>query len=710
MSRGAHKPPRGGSSLTDAVVAALGKIDEEKTAQNALEPAPAEAGCAATKQGAPPMVSAPAAVRSNGFRSGPGSFADLVSRWAGGPGIAAPAPVAPPSEPPAVIVEAPSAPPSEPPAVVVEAAAVKAVGEPAPTPAEEPRASDSTLPDPERAPPAQPAAVVTPGGPVRIRYFGRTDVGLVREHNEDNFLVADVAAGTRNPSAPTETVLDPRGCVFAVCDGMGGAAAGEVASQMAVDTILEVMSAEPPPLDRDDFARRLVYAIEEAGHRIFSAAKMDRSRRGMGTTSTLAGLIDDTLFVGQVGDSRAYVLRGDELVLVTKDQSLVNQLIEAGQLTEEEAEAFEHSNIILQALGTTEEVTVDLTFLQLRRGDRLMMCSDGLSGLVHAEMIKEVLRDTKDQNEAASRLTQMANAGGGHDNITVIVADFDGDGLPAPDGAKACYQQYPLPPADDTVRGKSLPPRDMRMKAPGQKPGADVKRDDYVAPAAGEYAASSGGGAKIGVLLVVALLLLGAALAGWYFYGGGAAMLSGATGTSETPPPPPPRPTTGAERGAGEAQAGGATGTSPAAATGTVQVDTDVEEGTLFVNGEARGPVSDGMTLELAPGAYQLEVRDGEARLAGPESVSVSAGATSTVSLDQESIADEPAEATPDPPPPTTTEQGGSQQAGSTRRGGGEPRPTLPVPVVRPLAPPTTPPATRRGGTGGSVTPPPNPF
>ena len=323
-------------------------------------------------------------------------------------------------------------------------------------------------------------------------------------------------------------------------------------------------------------------------------------------------------------------------------------------------------------------------------------------------MIKEVLRDTKDQTEAASRLIQMANAGGGHDNITVIVADFAGDGLPAPDGAKAGYQQYPLPPVDDTVRGKSLPPRDMRMKAPAQKPGADVKRDDYVAPAPGEYPASSGGGAKIGVLLVVALLLLGAALAGWYFYGGGAAMLSGATETSETPPPP--RPTTGAARGAGETPSGaGASWTTAAAATGTVQIDTDVQEGTLFVNGEARGPVSDGMTLELAPGAYQLEVRDGEARLAGPESVSVSAGATSTVSLDQESIADEPLDDTP-APPPATTEQGSGQQAGSTRRGAGETRPTPPVPVVRPLAPPTTPPATRRGGTGGSVTPPPNPF
>src|SRR4029079_12479578 len=142
----------------------------------------------------------------------------------------------------------------------------------------------------------------------------------------------------------------------------------------------------------DDLAARLVYAIEAAGLRIFSEAKLDRTRRGMGTTSTIAALRDDHLLFRQVGDSRAYILRGDKLVQATRDQSLVNQLIEAGQLTAEEAETFEHNNIILQALGTSDSVQVDLTFVELKRGDTLLLCSDGLSGMVRNEEIREVLR------------------------------------------------------------------------------------------------------------------------------------------------------------------------------------------------------------------------------------------------------------------------------------------------------------------------------
>ncbi len=693
MSKGAQKPPRVGSSLTDAVVAALGKIDEEKTVETGQEPAAAEAGCAATRQGSapPPLVEGPPAVRTNGFRNGPGSFADLIQRWAGGPGIAAAAPPEPAPAPEPAKVEAPAEPEAEPVAEKppekppVEATAVKAVGEPPKEDEAAPPPGD-TLPDEAKVEakkepaPEQPPA---PGGAVDVHYFGRTDVGLVREHNEDNFLVAEITSGTRNPEDPREVRIDERGCIFAVCDGMGGAAAGEVASQMAVDTILEVMSQEPAPTDRDDFARRLVHSIEEAGHRIFRAAKMDRPRRGTGTTTTLAGLVDDTLFVGQVGDSRAYVLRGDDLVLVTKDQSLVNQLIEAGQLTEEEAEAFEHSNIILQALGTTEEVTVDLTFLQLRRGDRLMMCSDGLSGLVHADMIKEVLQETKDLTEASAKLIQMANAGGGHDNITVIVADFDGEGLTAGGESKPSYQQYPLPPADDTVRGKSLPPRDMRMKAPATKPGADVKRDDYAAATPLDGAEPSGGGGKMAIVLVVLLLLGVAAALGWYFYGGGAAMLAGTEATDEAPPPPPPvppgetpddpviEPPVAEPSEPGEALGADVPEPGEAGPTGRVEVATDLDEGTLYVNGEARGEVEDGMTLDLAPGAYSLEVRLGDTTLAGPVTVTVAAEGTATATLDGEVVeppAEEPPvqEVAPTPVRPTPAPAADPAPAGAT--------------------------------------------
>jgi protein phosphatase len=284
---------------------------------------------------------------------------------------------------------------------------------------------------------------------VKLRLFGRTDVGQVREHNEDNFIVADLTKESRGlmESDRVQTVGD-RGTLMGVCDGMGGAAAGEVASQLAVDIVYQRMAIGSAPADHDGLAARLVHAIESAGLRIFSEAKLDRTRRGMGTTSTVAALLDDHLFLGQVGDSRGYILRGDRLVQVTRDQSLVNQLIEAGQLTEEEAETFEHNNIILQALGTADSVQVDLTYVLLRRGDTLLLCSDGLSGMVRNDEIREILRTLDDPLEACKMLTDRANQAGGHDNITVVVAKFEGDDLLEPsradiEGLK--YTKYSLP-------------------------------------------------------------------------------------------------------------------------------------------------------------------------------------------------------------------------------------------------------------------------
>ena len=286
------------------------------------------------------------------------------------------------------------------------------------------------------------------GGEIVVKLFGRTDVGQIREHNEDNFLVADLTKKTRSLlEADRAFTVGSHGTIVGVCDGMGGAAAGEVASQLAVDIIVERMSEGGPPINRDEFAHRLVAAVEAAGLRIFTEAKVDRARRGMGTTATIAGLIDDHLFLAQVGDSRGYILRGDRLVQVTRDQSLVNQLIEAGQLTEAEAETFEHNNIILQALGTADTVQVDLTYAVLRRGDTLLLCSDGLSGMVRFDEIREVLMTVPDPLDACKVLTDKANQAGGHDNITVIVAKFDGPGIapPSADDDELVYRKYPLP-------------------------------------------------------------------------------------------------------------------------------------------------------------------------------------------------------------------------------------------------------------------------
>ena len=265
---------------------------------------------------------------------------------------------------------------------------------------------------------------------IRVDVFGRTDVGLVREHNEDNFLIADLTAGNRNIKPEVrQHVIGEKGSIFVVCDGMGGAAAGEVASQIAVDTIYDMMQKGDSPDSEEALAQRLEKAISEAGRRILTAAKLNRSQRGMGTTVTAAALMGERLLVGQVGDSRAYILRGRQFVQVTKDQSLVQQLIDAKQMTEEEARSFDKNNIILQALGTAEEVHVDMTSVLLKGGDRLVICSDGLCGLVENEAIGRAVYDAANPLEACRVLTEQACEAGGYDNITVIVASFEGEGL-----------------------------------------------------------------------------------------------------------------------------------------------------------------------------------------------------------------------------------------------------------------------------------------
>lgn len=316
-------------------------------------------------------------------------------------------------------------------------------------------------------------------GQIHLKLFGRTDVGQIREHNEDNFLIADLTAKSRSLREDDRTrIVGPCGNLFGVCDGMGGAAAGEVASQLAVDLIFEQLSNAAPPASRDDLARSLVRAIEEAGLRIYNEARADRTRRGMGTTSTVAALIDERLFLAQVGDSRGYLLRGDKFVQLTRDQSLVNQLIEAGQLTEEEAETFEHNNIILQALGTSETVQVDLTYADLRAGDTLLLCSDGLSGMIRDAEIKEALLKNPEPLAACRELTDKANAAGGHDNITVLVIQFNGPGLRSADltDEPLAYRKYTLPSADQTSTGRHVP------AAPHVNPELSTTQPALVAP------------------------------------------------------------------------------------------------------------------------------------------------------------------------------------------------------------------------------------
>ena len=269
--------------------------------------------------------------------------------------------------------------------------------------------------------------------PIRVEVFGKTDLGRTRDHNEDRFLVADLTRKAANlqPDVRQHTI-GPRGTLLVVADGMGGAAAGELASEMAADTIyghlVKTWNAEEE-ITPQRFAYRLKEAVEVANANIHAHAKAHPEVRGMGTTTTAAGILNDHLYLTQVGDSRAYLIRGGQAYQITKDQSLMQRLVEAGELTEEEAAQSERRNIILQALGPDPKVKVDLTHQEVRRGDVLVLCSDGLSGQVKKDEIAKVVTESKDLSAACDKLISLANERGGPDNITVVIARFDGDGL-----------------------------------------------------------------------------------------------------------------------------------------------------------------------------------------------------------------------------------------------------------------------------------------
>jgi protein phosphatase len=242
------------------------------------------------------------------------------------------------------------------------------------------------------------------------------------------------------PDVNAYRLESPGGSLFLVCDGMGGALAGEVASKMAAEVILEVMRREPLASSHPELVRRMDKAIREASSAIHEAARANLKQRGMGTTVTAACLVDGRIFLGQVGDSRAYILRSDEIFLVTRDQSLLNQLLEAGQISAEEAKDFEYQNVILQAAGTQEGVEPVFTFVDLRRGDILLVCSDGLHGMVGDDVIAYTIINGGGLENACMELIDQANRYGGHDNISVILARFDGAGLPEADGERILFQ------------------------------------------------------------------------------------------------------------------------------------------------------------------------------------------------------------------------------------------------------------------------------
>jgi PPM family protein phosphatase len=248
-----------------------------------------------------------------------------------------------------------------------------------------------------------------------IEQAGRTDVGRQRSANEDSLVV-------RPP-------------LFAVADGMGGAKAGEVASAVAVDAVEGAQESSEPT------EAQLANIVRDANRRIYDLAVADESRRGMGTTLTLAKLHGDEVSLAHVGDSRAYRLRGGELEQLTRDHSLVAELERSGQITPEAAEHHPQRSIITRALGPEPDVEVDTYTLAGREGDLFLICSDGLTSMISDDEVASILRSAGSLDEAADELVRAANQSGGKDNITVILFRL-GEG------------EAPAPADDDTIAGE----------------------------------------------------------------------------------------------------------------------------------------------------------------------------------------------------------------------------------------------------------------
>jgi serine/threonine protein phosphatase PrpC len=265
-------------------------------------------------------------------------------------------------------------------------------------------------------------------GTINCTIAAITDVGMVRKNNEDNFMLADIVAGQNLPSwCETSHTVGENSLLLVVSDGMGGAEYGELASELTVLSIKDAlmrMSRKTSPHDR------VVAAVEEANHVVWQEGETRPHLKGMGATVTAALIEDDEVYIGEVGDSRAYLIRSGNIKQVTTDQSFVAQLVERGLLKPEDAVVHPRRNVILQSIGAQEIVQVAVCMFQLKKDDTLLLCSDGLSNLVTTgEML--FFSANMEPHLACQKLVDIAKQRGGTDNITCVIARFSGDALQA---------------------------------------------------------------------------------------------------------------------------------------------------------------------------------------------------------------------------------------------------------------------------------------
>jgi protein phosphatase len=295
-----------------------------------------------------------------------------------------------------------------------------------------------------------------------VELSANTDVGRVRSGNEDNYLVLDLS--TQNAwtgsegAAPSAEVLrfevGEKGVVLVVSDGMGGALAGDVASRMAVETVRDMLAGADDGEDAEadsTLVESLRNATDYANFAIHKRSQEDPHCSGMGATLTAAAITREGVSLLQVGDSRGYVIRGAQIKLATKDQSLVQQLVDVGQISEQEAETHMFRNVILQALGAQPELQPVTGRVRVFRDDLLLLCSDGLSGKLRAEDMLRIVSDSDgDLARACEALVEEANERGGEDNITVVLARLTGDDLPSAD-TDSITVEVPEHDGDDTI-------------------------------------------------------------------------------------------------------------------------------------------------------------------------------------------------------------------------------------------------------------------
>lgn len=288
-----------------------------------------------------------------------------------------------------------------------------------------------------------------------IRWAARTDVGRARDRNEDAYFGGEH--------------------VFAVADGLGGHNAGDVASHLAIES-LRSLDARASSAASGSLAGALTKAVHDANRAVYERAQADAKVRGMGTTLTAVAIADGSIHLAHVGDSRCYLLRGGSISQLSRDHTLVARMVAEGKLTAEQAEAHPQRSILTRALGAEPEVDVDSLEIPFLPGDRLLLCSDGLSSVIDEERIRSVIADSKEPDETCRRLVDEANMRGGPDNITVLLIEMAG----AP----------PSPPS-------AAPPLPMQAEAPARRP--DRRRRPRVP----------------GRVVVWALVLLLLGLGGW---------------------------------------------------------------------------------------------------------------------------------------------------------------------------------------------------